>query len=121
MLALTGAPDGTGSVPGRPGGRHRARRGRLVRHRDRGVLAGVAGPPPEPEARPVQGLDVSALFGPKEVRRADRFVQLAAPATDEAVGCAGASNRFGATRTGRGRSSAPASAASTLFASSIRC
>ncbi len=37
----------------------------------------------------MEGLDVAALFGPKEVRRADRFVQLAAVAADEAVESAG--------------------------------
>ena len=89
MLAVTGAPDGTGAVPGR----------RVV-VTGLGVVTscgigvepfwqGLLGPAPVGRSRPVEGLDVSALFGPKEVRRADRFVQLAAVAADEAVESAG--------------------------------
>jgi 3-oxoacyl-[acyl-carrier-protein] synthase II len=89
MLALAGSPDGTGAVAGR-----------------RVVITGLGvvtscgiGPdkfweglfvsPPIGRARPVTGLDVSRLFGPKEVRRADRFVQMAAVAADQAVSDAG--------------------------------
>jgi 3-oxoacyl-[acyl-carrier-protein] synthase II len=89
MLAVTSAPDGTGAVPGR----------RVV-VTGLGVVAscgigvdrfwpGLLGEAPVGRSRPVHGLDVSALFGPKEVRRADRFVQLAAAAADEAVNSAG--------------------------------
>ena len=89
MLAVTGAPDGTGAVPGR----------RVV-VTGLGVVSscgigvepfwqGLLGPAPVGGRGPLKGLDVSALFGPKEVRRADRFVQLAAAAADEAVNSAG--------------------------------
>jgi 3-oxoacyl-[acyl-carrier-protein] synthase II len=89
MLAVTGAPDGTASVPGR----------RVV-VTGLGVVSscgtgpeafwrGLLAEPPEGRARPIGQLDVSSLFGPKEVRRADRFVQLAALAADQAVNDAG--------------------------------
>jgi 3-oxoacyl-[acyl-carrier-protein] synthase II len=89
MLAVTSAPDGTGAVPGR----------RVV-VTGLGVVTscgigvenfwpGLLGQAPVGRSRPVEGLDVSALFGPKEVRRADRFVQLAAMAAHEAVNSAG--------------------------------
>ena len=90
MLAVTAAPDGTGAVPGR----------RVV-VTGLGVVTSCGigarcilawapvSPPPVGRARPVAGLDVSHLFGPKEVRRADRFVQLAAVAADQAVNDAG--------------------------------
>ncbi len=51
--------------------------------------AGLVSKPPVGRARPVRDLDVSHLFGPKELRRADRFVQLAAAAADQAVSDAG--------------------------------
>ncbi len=55
---------------------------------------GLLGPAPVGRARPVEGLDASALFGPKELRRADRFVQLAAAAADQAVNDAGGTDEF---------------------------
>jgi 3-oxoacyl-[acyl-carrier-protein] synthase II len=89
MLAVTGAPDGTGAVPGR----------RVV-VTGLGVVAscgigtgqfwqGLLGTPPSGRARPVTDLDVSRLFGPKDIRRVDRFVQLSALAADQAVNDAG--------------------------------
>lgn len=45
--------------------------------------------PPALRVRPVEGLDVSGIFGPKEVRRADRFVQMAVLAAEQAVNDAG--------------------------------
>lgn len=89
MLAVSAAPDGTGAVPGR----------RVV-VTGLGVVAscgtgpeafwkGLMGPAPHGRVRPVEDLDVRALFNPKELRRADRFVQLAAAAADQAVRDAG--------------------------------
>ncbi|HXW81289.1 MAG TPA: beta-ketoacyl-ACP synthase II [Acidimicrobiales bacterium] len=89
MLAVSAAPDGTAAVPGR----------RVV-VTGLGVVTscgtgsdafwqGLLSDPPIGRARPVARLDVSHLFGPKEVRRADRFVQLAAVAADQAVRDAG--------------------------------
>jgi 3-oxoacyl-[acyl-carrier-protein] synthase II len=89
MLAITPAPDGTGALAGR----------RVV-ITGIGVVAscgigaeafwkGLLADPPVGRQRPVQGLDVSDLFGPKEVRRADRFLQMAVVAADEAVRDAG--------------------------------
>ena len=89
MLAVTGAPDGTGSV-----------RGRRVVITGLGVVAscgngaqafweGLFTEPAPGRQRPVTGLDVSAIFGPRELRRADRFVQMAASAADQAVADAG--------------------------------
>jgi 3-oxoacyl-[acyl-carrier-protein] synthase II len=94
MLAATGGPDGTGAVPGR----------RVV-VTGLGVVAscgtgpeqfwqGLLGEAPVGRVRPVEGPDVSELFGPKEVRRADRFVQLAAAAADQAVNDAGGIEAF---------------------------
>ena len=89
MLAVTGAPDGTGSV-----------RGRRVVITGLGVVAscgsgaqafweGLFSEPPPGRQRPVTDLDVSAIFGPRELRRADRFVQMAAAAAEQAVADAG--------------------------------
>ena len=50
---------------------------------------GLLAPPPVGRVRPVQDLDISHLYGPKDVRRVDRFVQLAAVAAEEAVSDAG--------------------------------
>jgi len=89
MLAVTGSPDGHGAVPGR----------RVV-VTGLGVVAscgigpeafwkGLLAAPPVGRVRPVVGLDATGLFGLREVRRADRFVQLAAVAADQAVRDAG--------------------------------
>jgi len=50
--------------------------------------AGLFAPPPS-GARRVGELDAAAIYGPKEVRRVDRFTQLAAVAAAEAVADAG--------------------------------
>jgi 3-oxoacyl-[acyl-carrier-protein] synthase II len=89
MLAVSATPDGTAAVPGRQ-----------VVVTGLGVVTscgigadafwqGLLSEPPIGRARPVARLDVRHLFGPKEVRRADRFVQLAAVAADQAVDDAG--------------------------------
>ncbi len=88
MLALLGAPDGRGSVPGR-----------RVAVTGVGVVAPcgigkdafwqglMAEPPVGP--RQVEGFDATPLFGPKEVRRIDRFAQLVVAAAEQAVVDAG--------------------------------
>ena len=82
MLAVLGAPDGTGAVAGRrvviTGLGVATSCGIGVEQFWRGLLS----PAPVGRVRPVGDLDVSGLFGPKEVRRADRFVQLAAVAAE---------------------------------------
>jgi 3-oxoacyl-[acyl-carrier-protein] synthase II len=89
MLALVGSPDGTGAVPGR----------RVV-ITGLGVVAscgigterfwqGLLSKPPVGRVRPVEGFDASGALGPKEIRRLDRFTQLAAVAAEEAVCDAG--------------------------------
>ncbi|HUB69507.1 MAG TPA: beta-ketoacyl-[acyl-carrier-protein] synthase family protein [Acidimicrobiales bacterium] len=89
MLALNPGPGGAGAVPGR----------RVV-VTGAGVVAscgigaeafwrGLMSEPPVARVRPVEGLDVSHIFGPKELRRADRFVQMAAAAADQAITGAG--------------------------------
>lgn len=50
--------------------------------------AGLMAPPPEGPRR-VQGLDATTLYGPKEIRRVDRFTQVAAVAAEEALQDAG--------------------------------
>jgi len=50
--------------------------------------AGLLGPAPE-GVRRVSELDATALYGPKEIRRADRFTQLAAIAAAEALADSG--------------------------------
>ncbi|HEX4863640.1 MAG TPA: beta-ketoacyl synthase N-terminal-like domain-containing protein, partial [Acidimicrobiales bacterium] len=50
--------------------------------------SGLLGPAPEGPRR-VEGLDATAVFGPKEIRRVDRFTQFAAVAAAEAVDDAG--------------------------------
>ena len=89
MLAVTAAPDGTAAVPGR---RVVVTGLGVVTSCGIGVeafWAGLLSNPSVGRARPVGDLDVSHLFGPKELRRADRFVQLAAAAADQAVSDAG--------------------------------
>jgi 3-oxoacyl-[acyl-carrier-protein] synthase II len=94
MLAIVPGPDGTGAVAG-----HR------VVVTGVGVVSscgvgrdafweGLSAEPPVARVRPVEGLDVAGLFGPKELRRADRFVQLAAGAAEEAVNDAGGVEAF---------------------------
>ncbi|MCU4183597.1 beta-ketoacyl-ACP synthase II [Acidiferrimicrobium sp. IK] len=89
MLALQGAADGTGAVPGR-----------RVAITGVGVVAscgigaeafwaGLLGPAPTTTIRRVEGLDATALYGPKEIRRVDPFTQFAAVAAEEAVTDAG--------------------------------
>jgi 3-oxoacyl-[acyl-carrier-protein] synthase II len=88
MLAVHGSPDGTGSVPGR----------RVV-ITGIGVVApcgigvdafwsGLLGPAPVGPRR-VEDLDASSLYGPKDIRRVDRFTKFAALAAAEAVADAG--------------------------------
>jgi 3-oxoacyl-[acyl-carrier-protein] synthase II len=88
MLAVQGNRDGTGSIPGR----------RVV-ITGVGVVApcgigaeafwsGLLGPAPEGPRRVVD-FDASALYGPKEIRRVDRFTKFAAVAAAEAVADAG--------------------------------
>lgn len=89
MLAVTGGADGTGTI-----------RGRRVVVTGLGVVSscgtgpeafwrGLLGPAPVGRVRPVGDLDVSGLFSAKELRRADRFVQFAVAAADQAVSDAG--------------------------------
>lgn len=88
MLALTGRADGTGSVVGR-----------RVAITGLGVVAtcGVgkdafwAGllATPSDGVRRVDDFDGTPYFGPKEVRRVDRFAQLAVAAAEQAVADAG--------------------------------
>lgn len=88
MLVLQPAADGTGGIAGR----------RVV-ITGVGVVAGcgigaeafwdglLTSPPAG--ARRVEGLDATDLFGPKEIRRVDRFTQLSAVAAAEAIDDAG--------------------------------
>jgi 3-oxoacyl-[acyl-carrier-protein] synthase II len=89
MLAVTGSPGGTGAIAGR----------RVV-VTGLGVVTscgigpeqfwrGLMSEPPVARVRPVAGLDVSGILGPKEVRRADRFAQMSAAAANQAVTDAG--------------------------------
>jgi len=55
---------------------------------------GLFSPPPE-GLRRVQGLDATHLYGPKEIRRVDRFTQMAAVAAEEAVQDAGGVSGLG--------------------------
>jgi len=89
MLALQASPQGRGAVPGR----------RVV-VTGVGVVAscgigaeafwaGLLAPAPAGAPRRVAGLDATTIFGPKELRRVDRFTQMAAVAAAEAVADAG--------------------------------
>jgi 3-oxoacyl-[acyl-carrier-protein] synthase II len=88
MLALTGAADGTGSVPGR-----------RVAITGIGVIAACGTgkdafwegllATPEDGVRQVRDFDGTPYFGAKEVRRVDRFCQMAVAAADQAVNDAG--------------------------------
>ncbi len=88
MLALVGAADGQGSVPGR-----------RVAITGLGVIAacgtgkqafweGLLSPPTD-GMRLVEDFDGTPYFGAKEVRRVDRFAQFAVAAADQAVSDAG--------------------------------
>ena len=88
MLAVHPSPDGREGLPGR-----------RVAVTGVGVVApcgigrdafwsGLLGPAPEGPRR-VEGLDAGLIFGPKEIRRVDRFTQFAAVAAAEAVEDAG--------------------------------
>jgi 3-oxoacyl-[acyl-carrier-protein] synthase II len=52
--------------------------------------AGLLAPPPDERVRPVTGFDATPLFGPKEVRRVDRFAQFAVAAAEMALADGGA-------------------------------
>src|SRR6266571_1516414 len=88
MLALLGAADGTGAVPGR-----------RVAVTGLGVVAscgigkdafwtGLLSNPPDGERR-IDGFDATPFFGPKEVRRVDRFTQFAVAAAEQTLEDAG--------------------------------
>ncbi len=88
MLALHPTPDGRDGV-----------QGRRVAVTGVGVVsscgigrdafwAGLLGPAPEGKRR-VTGLDATSVYGPKEIRRVDRFTQFAAVAAEEAIADAG--------------------------------
>jgi 3-oxoacyl-[acyl-carrier-protein] synthase II len=88
MLALLGAADGTGAIAGR-----------RVAVTGLGVVAscgigkdafwtGLLSDPPE-GIRRVEGFDATPFFGPKEVRRVDRFTQFAVAAAEQALEDAG--------------------------------
>jgi 3-oxoacyl-[acyl-carrier-protein] synthase II len=88
MLAVQGAPDGTGAVVGR-----------RVAITGLGVVApcgigvhafwsGLLGPAPDGPRRVVD-LDTSGVYGPKELRRVDRFTQFTAVAAAQALADAG--------------------------------
>jgi 3-oxoacyl-[acyl-carrier-protein] synthase II len=88
MLVAHASPDGQGGV-----------QGRRVAVTGLGVVApcgtgpeafwaGLLGPAPE-GLRRVQGLDATSIYGPKELRRVDRFTQFAAIAAAQAVADAG--------------------------------
>ncbi|HET9691051.1 MAG TPA: beta-ketoacyl-ACP synthase II [Acidimicrobiales bacterium] len=89
MLALWGPGDGSGDV-----------RGRRVAVTGVGVVApcgvgaeafwaGLFGPQPDGTERRVPDFDATAIYGPKDIRRVDRFTQFAAVAAAEAVADAG--------------------------------
>ncbi|MDE3204294.1 MAG: beta-ketoacyl-ACP synthase II [Acidobacteriota bacterium] len=82
-----------------PSGGHPGVPGRRVAVTGLGVVApcgigreafwsGLLGPAPEGPRR-VKDFDASSIYGPKELRRVDRFTQFAAVAADEAVADAG--------------------------------
>ena len=114
MLAVHPSPDGRGGI-----------QGRRVVVTGVGVVApcgigrdafwaGLLGPAPTGPRRVSDDFDATPLYGPKEVRRVDRFTQFAAVAAAEALGDAGGLDGDGGlepTPTAPGSSSAPASAA----------
>lgn len=95
MLAVHPSPDGHGGV-----------RGRRVAVTGVGVVAccgvgrdafwqGLLGPAPE-GLRRVVDFDATSVYGPKDIRRVDRFTQFAAVAADEAISDAGGVAGIGA-------------------------
>jgi 3-oxoacyl-[acyl-carrier-protein] synthase II len=95
MLAVHPSPDGGAAVTGR-----------RVAVTGIGVVApcgtgredfwkGLLGPAPE-GLRKVVNLDAAAVYGPKDIRRVDRFTQFAAVAAEEAVSDAGGVAAIGA-------------------------
>ncbi|HET6914559.1 MAG TPA: beta-ketoacyl-ACP synthase II [Acidimicrobiales bacterium] len=94
-MAVHPSPDGRGGVPGR-----------RVAVTGVGVVApcgtgreafwnGLLGPAPD-GLRRVVDLDATSVYGPKDIRRVDRFTQFAAVAADEAISDAGGVAAFGA-------------------------
>jgi 3-oxoacyl-[acyl-carrier-protein] synthase II len=92
MLAVHPSPDGHGGI-----------QGRRVAVTGVGVVApcgigreafwaGLFGPEPSGPRRVSPEFDATDLYGPKEVRRVDRFTQFAAVAADEALTDAGGLN-----------------------------
>lgn len=95
MLAVHPSPDGRAGV-----------QGRRVAVTGLGVVSscgigrdafwqGLLGPAPE-GLRRVVDLDASAVYGPKDIRRVDRFTQFAAVAAEEALSDAGGVAAIGA-------------------------
>ena len=95
MLAVHPSPDGREGVPGR-----------RVAVTGIGVVApcgigreafwaGLLGPAPEGPRR-VEAFDATGVYGPKDIRRVDRFTQFAAVAAEEAIADAGGSASLGA-------------------------
>lgn len=95
MLAVYPSPDGSGGV-----------RGRRVAVTGVGVVApcgtgqeafwsGLVGPAPE-GLRRVAEFDATSVYGPKDIRRVDRFTQFAAVAAEEAISDAGGVAAIGA-------------------------
>lgn len=95
MLAVHPSPDGREGAPGR-----------RVAVTGVGVVApcgigreafwtGLLGPAPQ-GLRRVEGLDATGVYGPKDIRRVDRFTQFAAVAAEEAIADAGGSSALGA-------------------------
>lgn len=95
MLAVHPSPDGSGAV-----------RGRRVAVTGLGVVAccgvgkdafwqGLLGPAPE-GLRRVAEFDATSVYGPKDIRRVDRFTQFAAVAAEEAISDAGGVGAIGA-------------------------
>ena len=120
MLAVAGAPDGTGAV-----------RGRRVVVTGLGVVSscgtgpeafwqGLLGPAPVGRARPVEGLDVAALFGRASCAGRTASSSWPPPPPTKPSPTPAASRSSGETPIGRARSSGRAWAAWTRSASSTR-
>ncbi len=94
MLAVMGAADGSGAIPGR----HVAVTGiGVVAPCGIGKDAFWAGLLAEAPVgtRRVEGFDAAALFGPKEARRVDRFAQFTVGAAEQALADAGGREALG--------------------------